>query len=622
MTKRNFSMATVMLLFMCCALYNLNAQVTVGSNKIPEMFSVLELISNNSRALRLPQLTTAQRDELGTEIAVHPSEAVGLTFYNLDTDCEEFWNGTEWKSLCGSPGKAVLTVDCGEIFINTPNKYFSDKELTSSHYLEIPVTVTKKGTYSFTVLPKTPNGYYFAASGEFLETGSFTIIMQGIGKPINFTVPENDLTAGDTLVLKNYLDSLCEKVIHINNGALPEYVMQCGTAKYNGLFKVNTPLDNTNTITITIVVTAVNPGAIAVIETDEVDGFKFVSEATPLTAVGTMVVTLYGQGTPVSSGIQTFKISSNSATSTSTCDIKVSVVMTPKRFLIFGATTAPGYSFAALSSNNSAGDGDAYTFVKDVRNFGTLPSSTVQVENITLINGGSGSIGASDLTSLAATDPNRPDAVFIFYSSGWTASNTAVVNALKNFVYDGHPVLLFPDNASAGSNQGYIDLVNAIFGVTTMTIAAGDVAGAFMFQGINHPILNGPFGDIRGKYWGDDASATLIVQNLPTDNVYLFSDSFDWTRGANSGGRVGYSCFMHRTLPFVYVGDGGFLSHRTNANDLCCYPFKLDATNFPAPRPRFGNGTAAGYGPQTVYNSVFFGNLLSWVIKYVEGVAQ
>jgi len=618
-----FKVVIIISLLFNGAFINLNAQVTVGSNKAPENFSVLELISNSKSGLRLPQLTTAQRDALATDMAAHPTEALGLTFYNLDTDCEEFWNGTDWKSLCGSPGKAELTVDCGAIFINAPSQYFSNRELTTSHYLEVPVTVTKKGTYSFTVLPKTPNGYYYTASGEFLETGNFVIRMQGVGKPINYTIPENNLNVGDTVVLKNYVDSLCEKIIHINNGALPEYVMQCGTAKYNGVFKVNTPLDNTNTITITIIVTAVNPGAVAVIETDEVDGFKFISKATPLTAVGAATITLYGQGTPISAGMQTFKLSSNSATSTSTCDIKVSVVMKPKSFLIFGLVGAPGYSFAAQSTNNSVGDGDAYTFVKDPRNFGTLPSSTVQVENINLINGGSGVITPTKLASLARTNPNRPDAVFIFYDSGWgtDANGTTVVNTLNDFIHDGRPVLLFPDDA-IGMDQGFINLVNAVFGVTTMTVDNTAVAGAYMFQGINHPILNGPFGDVRGKYWGDDASATLLVQNLPIDNVYLFSDSYDWTRGAYYSGHIGYTSFMHRTLPFVYMGDGGFLSHRTNANDLCCYPFRLDATNFPAPRPRYGNGTATGYGPQTVYNSVFFGNLLSWVIKYVEGVAQ
>ncbi|MDR3326670.1 MAG: hypothetical protein LBT04_00805 [Prevotellaceae bacterium] len=59
----------------------INAQVTIGQDKTPETFSLLELISNGERGLRLPQLTTLQRkalsDAYGTEEAIK-----GLTIYN------------------------------------------------------------------------------------------------------------------------------------------------------------------------------------------------------------------------------------------------------------------------------------------------------------------------------------------------------------------------------------------------------------------------------------------------------------------------------------------------------------------------------------------------------------
>ncbi len=49
------------------------AQVTIGSNKAPESFSVLELIngqnSDEKRGLRLPQLTPTQHSELANQLS-------------------------------------------------------------------------------------------------------------------------------------------------------------------------------------------------------------------------------------------------------------------------------------------------------------------------------------------------------------------------------------------------------------------------------------------------------------------------------------------------------------------------------------------------------------------------
>jgi hypothetical protein len=81
----------------------LNAQVTIGQDKSPEPFSVLELISNNARGLRLPQLTTVQREALNLSALNEPQKtmAMGLTIFNTTTGCVETWNGTVWISQCG-----------------------------------------------------------------------------------------------------------------------------------------------------------------------------------------------------------------------------------------------------------------------------------------------------------------------------------------------------------------------------------------------------------------------------------------------------------------------------------------------------------------------------------------
>jgi len=102
---------------MCSAV--LNAQVTIGLNKEPEAFSVLEIISNGDHGLRLPRMTTEQRDAM-TETAEFQAkvkaEAEGLTIFNTDTKCMETWNGSKWISTCQTG--TVNALECSSVSAN------------------------------------------------------------------------------------------------------------------------------------------------------------------------------------------------------------------------------------------------------------------------------------------------------------------------------------------------------------------------------------------------------------------------------------------------------------------------------------------------------------------------
>jgi hypothetical protein len=125
--KRKFYLLLVWLLLAA----GISAQVTVGADKKPEIFSVLEVTTKTADrvdatlgGLRLPQLTTAQRNAwrdyfLGTATGnpVKPSGSVtadelvnapGLAIFNTDTKCYEYWNGLRWVSLC--EGDSQLTI--------------------------------------------------------------------------------------------------------------------------------------------------------------------------------------------------------------------------------------------------------------------------------------------------------------------------------------------------------------------------------------------------------------------------------------------------------------------------------------------------------------------------------
>ena len=101
MTKKSFFKTAILIsLLTNGALFNnATAQVTIGSNKTPETFSALELISSETRGMRLPQMTTEQRDAMASTFNGNP-EAMGLQIFNTCTKCIETWNGTQWFENC------------------------------------------------------------------------------------------------------------------------------------------------------------------------------------------------------------------------------------------------------------------------------------------------------------------------------------------------------------------------------------------------------------------------------------------------------------------------------------------------------------------------------------------
>jgi len=104
----------VILLGLLIATSALFGQVTIGADKSPEKFSLLELISSNRKGLRLPQIdSTAQRDAIFTNAADFKgnSLAEGLQIYNLETRCVEYWDGIKWVSLCLGTANITLKGD-------------------------------------------------------------------------------------------------------------------------------------------------------------------------------------------------------------------------------------------------------------------------------------------------------------------------------------------------------------------------------------------------------------------------------------------------------------------------------------------------------------------------------
>ena len=119
MTKRIFPKMFLLVALAFSSANEMYSQVTIGADSPPQSFSVLELFSNTSMGMRLPQMTQLQRDTLdGTQSSTagisagmaaartdfgnqKTGKAMGLQIFNTTTLCVETWNGAEWIMACG-----------------------------------------------------------------------------------------------------------------------------------------------------------------------------------------------------------------------------------------------------------------------------------------------------------------------------------------------------------------------------------------------------------------------------------------------------------------------------------------------------------------------------------------
>jgi len=95
----------------------LKAQVTIGAQKAPHSYSVLELMSTKG-GLRLPMLNTSDRDALN--LTSDSTEASGLFIYNTDMDCVEFWSNGAWTDICSAGALPIEKVMNPIILANLP----------------------------------------------------------------------------------------------------------------------------------------------------------------------------------------------------------------------------------------------------------------------------------------------------------------------------------------------------------------------------------------------------------------------------------------------------------------------------------------------------------------------
>jgi len=175
-------------LFLLFSSYLLFSQVSINADGSQPDNSAMLQVKSTTKGFLPPLMTTAQRDAIE-----NPAE--GLTIYNIDLKCLEFYTGpgNGWYCPCTI---SLGTINCESTLVS--GEYEVGVPLAASNSVSISVTPTTVGTYNIT--SNSANGFQFSKSGTFANTLTQTVTLIGSGTP---------LSAGTTTFTMTYGTSSC-----------------------------------------------------------------------------------------------------------------------------------------------------------------------------------------------------------------------------------------------------------------------------------------------------------------------------------------------------------------------------------------------------------------------------
>lgn len=639
------------------------AQVTIGAELKPEKGALLDLkqkqnsgeqgsdLANADKGVLLPRVELQASNSLVPlyENAT-PQEALrstGMTVYNVSDNLRLgilFWDGEKWISPYGPVDIAKIgTVDCSSI--NVYGTYIVGKSLVASqHYITMDINVTKPGYYELTMSSpygsNNDNGFVFKASGYFDEAKIYTdVVLHGAGIPLHET-------SNSQLMLKlNDVDQEmnCSGVgiTVIDPLKSPQYTIDCNSVTVYGTYYKNqnlSPIYNT----ISFYIDSDNdPNLQAVqynISATSEDGTIRFSEKTGVLQKGRQRITLEADPTsiPATAGDQVIVITTNSMKNESTeCSAVLTVIpLSMSLYFQGGARYNPGTS-----------DNASKKMLSSTTNFGPYFTSTSKSPLLS-ITYNSGSTDASFAAGLSS----NPDVAMITWGYDY-GDNPAASTALTNYINQGGVFIITMENDLALPRL--LSRLNTILGSNFSSggyVGSEGDASVFQLADIDHPILNGPFGDIRGKYWGYDGGFNnrLFVGSTDVGKFKVLSGNTNYATSTqvftNSAPLLVYEDEINgKGRSIVIVPDGGNMSswYLSEVDDSNCYvsrfnefgydlsrykntsgciggssdwfqyyPTVTDGTGTPIPTYLFGKSNR-----YTVYNGILWANIFAWAIN-------
>lgn len=403
----------------------------------------------------------------------------------------------------------------------------------------------------------------------------------------------------------------------------------CNTVTFNGTYEVGTPLSLSNSITLTIDVPLVANGGTYHIYTNTVNGISFSATGTLVT--GTNTITLHGTGIPrfFGGGSSNFILNyefSNGQASAAVCAQTLSP-FSMRKYKIWGV----GY--------NNLGNYIYGHFVMESaskmvleNNFGTT-GQTVYTQGFTFLPAlHMESLTVANYTTHAGWT-SKPD-IIVHGANPYVnaATNGALIDSLVTYLQKGGTLILFDEYGNMTPNEDptnniALQVCKRLFPSSTISIANSGTAGfiSYISASINDEVTNGAFGDLRGLPWGHNSKPPIAFSGLPNDSIIVYSTG-QYRRTSDhilDGNPNAVTIFRHKRLNLFICGNGTFLGNSNAApgevpwdSGLSYNPFAIDANGYPIGRTWWGHDLNNTY---TVYNSRFFANMMSWIVKRFQG---
>ncbi|WP_085536713.1 hypothetical protein [Massilibacteroides vaginae] len=557
-------------------------------------------------------------------------------------------------------GKHYFGLDNREITLNAkrtaemPANRFDIKYQTN-----YPITNTDKITFEW----ENPANPLDPSVSSLFEAETIAGGAKGIIRIKALTNNESKATLSD--VLRVRVGSFLIKVVVNQENMNLKYNLDCSSVKVLGTYRPGYNLSpNTHKIQLTFI--AEDPsiiGSAYEIHTEEIYGIKF--QASGNVTAMTQTVQLTGTGkleTPIDARTAPFTVNivSNSG-SGSHCEATIYPVISKMRVLSIANDNATYRYDISIPS------GGAYSILKSQNNFGSNENSLVKIESLDIIQGRNGG-GLQYLKPLSAdsykwlrdgmevtedgvTRKYLADILYVGHDGLYNMS-TSEVQTLLTYMKNGGVIVMFNEGGdpSGGSQGDGIAGPQRIFkglfptanihlgraGTNAVIPFAGNAIyktgtdtewNEFMYKLQNDPILNGPFGDIRDKHWGEDASWATAINtsafprksgsNEISDDISIYSYVADFSSAHINNSKEYASGFKYETdqnssnlVSFVFFGDGGFISTNNNSTAIVPCPFWWNPTTLmPVAKPNY-NGTGI-----PVYNSQAFCNIMAWAVQ-------
>lgn len=593
----------------------IGAQVTIGAGEQPVSGALLQLKDkenvtdgtfNASKGLALPRVTLSDKHELYPMFLQNPEDPTsgpnadyseptnklaldkthtGLIVYNLvEDDDKELclglnqWDGEQWNCFESKMGNAKFApVSCSDITVG--GVYVEGTATTSMNYLSINLNVAKTGAFAITAT--SGNGYSFYLSGIALSVGGMTVNVPCQGTPIavqtdKLTFSGIDLVAG------------CEPEVEVSS-AVASYSLNCSSIVANGQYMKGTVLTSSNTITLNVTITTSGSYNIS---TPLTNGIRF--SASGNFTVGTQTVTLIGSGTPTVNVDFPVTINANTQQGNDICSATVPMTLPAMTYAVIGSGST--YSWNSSPRSSALTNGGV--------SFG--PNGIVKIVSFTQLWATSTVNTAANYLNGSYNNGAMPDVV-LYFAYG-AAPNTNITTALRDYINKGGCVIY---GSADGTSSDVNVLLSGLFGISPAQAQSGGQSDDDVYPISNlpnDPVINGPFGNLSARHWGEDNATTgsVIMTQLPTNSVQVCT-----ARSASKTSQdPQYSIVWYNdSKNFFYFGDS--VGSSTTDNSTGAYPARYNNQGLPLSK-NYGPGSAWN---QFIYNSALELNAVAWAVK-------